>query len=170
MAEAAADKAGEELVIRVAAPADLAAVCALAEDLAALHHAAWPTVFAPASGGARDAAYWRDSLDGPNRTAYVAETDGAVVGFITLGVVSEAHTLFQPLRHARVNSVCVAAGMRGRGIGRALMAQAEHWALTQGASELRLVVWDFNRAALQLYEELGYEMRSHSLVKVLAPG
>lgn len=161
---------GGFFTLRPAALADLPAVCALGEDLAALHHAAWPAVFAPASGGARDLVHWRDSLAGPDRMAYVAEAEAAVVGFITLGVASEAHSLFQPQRHARVNSVCVAAWMRGRGIGRALMAQAETWALEQGAGELRLVVWDFNRAALQLYEELGYEMRSHSLAKVLAPG
>lgn len=172
MAESEGGKAGEagEAVIRPAIPSDLAAICALTEDLAALHHAAWPTIFAPASGGERDAAHWRDSIEGPNRVALVAEVDGVIVGFIALAVATETHSMLQPVRHARVNSVCVAAAMRGLGIGRALMAQAECWAQVQGASELRLVVWDFNRAAMQLYEDIGYQLRSHTLGKVLQAG
>ena len=133
------------LFVRLATDADLPAVCQLAEDLASLHHEAWPTVFAPASGSARDEWHWRESLFGVDRIGLVAELESAVVGFTTLACHTERHSLFQPVRIVKVNSVCVVERMRGEGIGRALMNRAELWAAEQGAAELRLVVWAFNK-------------------------
>lgn len=155
------------LTVRCATAADLPMVCQIAEDLAAIHHEAWPTVFAPASGEMRDEWHWRESLSGEGRVAFVAELSGVVVGFITLACQTESHTLFQPVRSVRVNSVCVVEQMRGKGIGRLLMQRAESWAVERGAAEVRLVVWAFNGAALKMYEELGYEVRSHTLAKSL---
>lgn len=153
--------------IRSATADDLAAICALGEDLAALHHEAWPAVFAPAPGGDRDAPHWRESITGDGRAAFVAERAGEPLGFITLGVGEDGHSLLQPVRWVKVISVCVRAAARGQGIGSALMAAAEAWAREQRASEARLVVWAFNRRALRLYEELGYEVRSLTLGKAL---
>jgi ribosomal protein S18 acetylase RimI-like enzyme len=153
--------------LRTATLADLPAVSELAEDLAALHHEAWPSLFAPASGSSRDDWHWRESVTGDDRVAFVVELEGRVAGFVTLAAVTETHSLFQPIKFARVNSVCVAAWARGNGIGRALMQRAEAWASEQGAVDVRLVVWAFNQPALRMYEELGYELRSHTLGKIL---
>jgi GNAT superfamily N-acetyltransferase len=154
-------------VVRVATIADLPAVCQLAEDLAVTHHEAWPSVFAPPSGSTRDEWHWRESLVGESRIGFVAEAGGAVIAFIALACHTESHSLFQSTRFARINSVCVAEQMRGKGVGRSLMSQAESWAAEHGANEVRLIVWAFNKAAIQMYEELGYEVRSHTMAKAL---
>lgn len=156
-----------DCTIRRATVDDLPAICALGEDLAALHHEAWPSVFAPAPAGDRDAPHWRDSITGQGRAAFIAERAGEPLGFITLGVGEENHSLLQPVRWVKVISVCVREAARGQGVGSALMAAGEGWAREQGASEARLVVWAFNRRALRLYEELGYEIRSLTLGKPL---
>lgn len=153
--------------IRRATLDDLPTVCALGEDLAALHHEAWPTLFAPAAGGERDAPHWRESICGEGRAAFLAERAGQALGFITLGLGEDRHSLLQPVRWVKVVSVCVRDAARGQGVGSGLMATAEAWSREQGASEVRLVVWAFNRRALRLYEELGYELRSHTLGKTL---
>ena len=153
--------------LRPATPADLSTVSELAEHLAAIHHEAWPSVFAPASGSGRDDAHWLASITGNGRIALVAELNGSIAGFVALAVDTETHSLFQPVRYARVNSICVATWARGKGVGRALMQEAEAWAMAQKASEVRLVVWAFNQAALRLYEEIGYTLRAHALGKVL---
>ncbi|MDB5857746.1 MAG: rane protein [Ramlibacter sp.] len=150
---------------RLATLDDLAAVCSLAEDLAAIHHAAWPGVFAPASGGDRDAPHWRDSIAGPGRAGFVAEVGGEPVGFVTVASGDESHSLLQPTRWARVNSICVLERARGQGVGRALMERAEAWARFEGAEEIRLVVWAFNARAVHLYEELGYAVRALAMGK-----
>jgi len=115
--------------VRGATDADLPEVCKIAEDLAAIHHEAWPSVFAPASGSMRDESHWRESLLGEGRAAFVAELSGAVVGFITLALHTETHTLLQPVRSVRINSVCIVEPMRGKGVGRSLMQKAEAWAV-----------------------------------------
>ena len=97
----------------------------------------------------------------------VAEGPSELVGFVTVSVVTENHSLMQPTRYAKVGSICVQESERGKGVGGRLMAQAEGWALEQGAVDVRLNVWAFNQPALALYKELGYEVRSLSLGKAL---
>lgn len=153
--------------LRPATLDDLSRVSELAEHLAALHHKAWPSIFAPASGSRRDDAHWQESITGKGRVTLVAELDGCITGFIALTVDTETHSLLQPVRFARVNSICVAPWAQGKGVGRALMQEAEAWAMDQNASEVRLVVWAFNQAALRMYEELGYTLYAHTLGKAL---
>ena len=149
--------------------ADLGRISEIGQLLNALHHSAWPEIFAPASCPQRDEAHWRQSLETASAAAFVAERGSEVLGFITLHVVDEHHTLLQPVRYARINSVCVVEAARGQGIGRGLIRQAEQWAHGQGATDIRLTVWTFNAAAQGLYEELGYAPRSLNLGKFFEP-
>lgn len=155
------------LVIREATGADLDSICALGEEVNAIHHQAFPAVFAGAGSPERDRAHWGSSIGRADSTCLVAEATATVVGFVTVAIVDETHSLLQPCRFARIGSVGVAARMRGQGIGTALMRQAEAWAAHRGATELRLNVWAFNEPALAMYRELGYDLRSHQLAKVL---
>ena len=146
---------------------DLGVVDRLARDLHVLHHAAWPDVFATAGPAGRDDAHWRASIEGAGCAGFLAERDGTAVGFITAAIAEESGTYMQPMRFARVNSVCVLESERRFGIGRTLMACAEDWARTQGAVDLRLTVFNFNARALRLYEDLGYVARSTAMGKRL---
>jgi len=59
-------------------------------------------------------------------------------------------------RVARIYSLVVDAGQRGRGLGRELLADAEVLARRRGARVLRLEVRDDNAAARALYGAAGY--------------
>lgn len=50
----------------------------------------------------------------------------------------------------------VSTGMRGRGIGKALLAQVEQLTLADGQDDLLLLVSDFNLAAQGFYQQQGY--------------
>jgi ribosomal protein S18 acetylase RimI-like enzyme len=152
---------------RAAAEADLPAICALGQVVNLLHHQAWPQIFAPASAPERDEEHWRQCVTGSGNVAFVAERAGILVGFVTVSIITESHSLLQPMRYARVGSICVQESQRGRGIGSELMKRAEEWAAAQGAIDVRLNVWAFNQSALALYKELGYEVRSLFLGKAL---
>ena len=156
------------MLCRRATVDDVPAICDLAQDLNRIHHAAWPAIFARASGPSHDEPHWRQSVVGTANAAFVAELEDRIVGFVTLTLVNEDHVLVQPVRFARINSVCVAATARGAGIGSSLMAAAEEWSISQGASDLRLVVYEFNASAVRLYEELGFTIRSHTMGKPLS--
>jgi len=152
---------------RCAVPEDLAAVCELGQEVNRIHHEAWPKIFAAPSEPLRDERHWQSFFQGERSVVFIAESSRAAVGFVVVQLVDESVSLLQPRCHAKVVSVCVAAPVRGQGIGRGLMAEAEAWAASNGANEVSLSVWKFNSGALRLYEELGYEVRSLSLAKPL---
>lgn len=152
---------------REAQPSDLEAICQLGEVVNLLHHEAWPHIFSGAGDPDRHSSHWQQSIGGERSTTFVCEYEGTLVGFVTVLVAQDSSSLLQPHPYARVGSICVVDGHRKKGIGRALMALAEQWAVDRCAQDLRLHVWDFNDQAMALYAELGYEIRSHVLGKRL---
>jgi ribosomal protein S18 acetylase RimI-like enzyme len=92
---------------------------------------------------------FRHLLTKGNAAVIVAERGGAVRGC--------AVVLFQRgTSLARLYSIAVAPGWRGRGIGRALVAAAERAAVMGDAAYLRLEVRSDNRAARAMYRKRGY--------------
>ena len=157
-------------IYREADATDLPALCILGEAVNAVHHAAFPDLFAGAPEKADHAAgHWARSIGQPMATTFVAEVAGEVVGFVTTGLQDVDHPLQRPLRCAYVGSIGVAAGHRRAGIARTLMDYAQAWARERGAFELRLTVWAFNDSAMRLYRSLGYDVRSHLMARRLVP-
>jgi GNAT superfamily N-acetyltransferase len=68
---------------------------------------------------------------------------------------------------AWVWSVEIAESERGKGLGRATMAEAERAALAGGYTDLALNVFGFNTAARSLYESMGYQTTSLQMRKTL---
>jgi len=62
-----------------------------------------------------------------------------------------------------VARIAVADGQRKRGIARALMNAAAEWVRERRCETLELTVFEFNSAALHLYESLGYRTISRRL-------
>jgi len=86
-------------------------------------------------------------LESPDRECYVALADGAVAGFLILNM----HGAFV----GYVQTVCVAAEARGRGIGTELVRFAEE-RIFRESPNVFLCVSSFNPDARRLYERLGY--------------
>jgi len=105
----------------------------------------------------------------PAHAAYVAqeEESGNVVGwvhvFIPRLLVSDSQ--------AEIGGLVVDEGLRGRGVGRMLMRQAEVWALAQGCRAIRLRSNIVREGAHGFYERLGYSRLKTQTVfrKSLAP-
>jgi acetyltransferase len=93
----------------------------------------------------------REALAEPGRIALVAERDGEVVGMAHLAPSGAANA---PHR-AEVQRVAVAARVRGRGVGRQLMAYVEEAALERGLTLLWLTTHDGSDACA-FYEAVGY--------------
>lgn len=70
-------------------------------------------------------------------------------------------------RHAHIFLVYVVPTERRRGIGAALLRQAEAWARERGDRQIGLQVFCSNQAALHLYEKSGYQPQSIWMVKGL---
>lgn len=155
------------LTYREATISDLHAICELGQVVNAIHYKVRPKVFSPPSDPRRDEDHWKQCIGMESAVMFVAEEDDRVVGSVAVSVVDEINSLAQPMRFARIGAVCVFESHRGIGIGRALIDRAEQWAFGRGAADIRLTVWTFNEAAISLYEELGYEIRSQTMGKML---
>ncbi|MEH2457951.1 MAG: GNAT family N-acetyltransferase [Nostoc sp.] len=72
-------------------------------------------------------------------------------------------------RHAHIFILYVVPEHRRRGIGRALMRYVENWAIQRGDRQIGLQVFQSNKPALNLYNQLGYQTQSLWMVKFLSP-
>jgi ribosomal protein S18 acetylase RimI-like enzyme len=70
-------------------------------------------------------------------------------------------------RNAHIFMLYVLPEHRRRGIGKSLMHYAQNWATQRGDSHISLQVFTANTAALNLYNQLGYQTQSLWMVKTL---
>jgi ribosomal protein S18 acetylase RimI-like enzyme len=70
-------------------------------------------------------------------------------------------------RHAHIFLLYVAPEHRRRGVGAALVIRAENWARARGDRQIGLQVFLSNQPALNLYQKLGYQSHSISMLKYL---
>jgi len=70
-------------------------------------------------------------------------------------------------RHAHIFLLYVVPEHRRRGIGTALMRYIENWARIRGDHQIGLQVFESNTAALNLYNQLGYQTQSLWMIRSL---
>lgn len=109
-------------------------------------------------------AFWR--YDGAALTRYaqrerlgVAVREGAVIGY-TLATVRGAE--------GTLGRLAVAGDERGRGVGRALVADAVTAMVSEGARSVTLSTQEHNRASRRLYATLGFRELAGALVATMS--
>jgi GNAT superfamily N-acetyltransferase len=147
------DPTSPPALIRAAVPGDAPAIAALATHLGY-----------PATTGAMRERLERIAARDDYAT-YVAEREGRVVGFA--GVMHGLSYVYDP-PYARLLSLVVEPGERGRGTGAALVAAAERWARGRGAEQVHLTTALHRDGAHRFYEGLGYERTGARYARKLA--
>ncbi len=71
------------------------------------------------------------------------------------------------VRHPNILLIYVDPVYRRQGIGRALMSHAQTWATDRGYTQIGLQVFTANQPAIELYQQLGYQPRSISMMREL---
>ena len=112
----------------------------------------------PVGGGKPLSQEVRDRLvpalrDHANALALLAFADGQPVG---VAVCFIGLSTFQARPLLNVHDLAVVPAYRGKGIGRALLVEAERQAVTRACCKLTLEVQDDNRPARALYERFGF--------------
>lgn len=99
---------------------------------------------------------------------FVAEHNGSVVGFVAV-VAHEPFTSLDdpPGTYALITDLAVLSSNRNQGIGRRLVEQAEIFARTAGATELRIGVLTQNTGARRLYLDAAFVPHLEVLTKPL---
>ena len=141
--------------VRAAEPGDALALIELANAVGGepegwlLSEGAWRTP-------AEERRYLRVLRRDSNGAVFVAEDGGEIVG--RLAVARDPHP---SSAHVADFGLMVAAAHRGRGVGTALLAAAEQWAVAGRVTKLELHVFPHNEPAIALYEKLGYEREGY---------
>lgn len=99
-----------------------------------------------------------------NQIFIARSIDGKEVGYVWVG---QARSAFTGAMQAHILNVYVAEEFRGQGIGARLMAQAEDWARQQKLERIGLSVAAHNKSAIDLYENLEYNIETLRMFKDL---
>ena len=141
--------------IRPAAPRDAAALVELARAVGSE-----PEAWLVAGGDWRTVGEEKRHLKAvrksPHVAVIVAESERGLVG--RLSIARDPHPA---CGHVADVGLMVAHAARRRGVGTALLAEAEEWARGAGVRKIELHVFPHNEAALALYEGLGYRREGY---------
>ena len=144
-----------EVEIRRAAPADAAALVALAREVGA-EPEGWLISTSEWRGAADERRYLRSLRRSQDAAVFVAEGPEGIVGRLSVG--RDPHPASA---HVADLGLMVAKGHRRRGIGRALLEQAVEWARGANVSKLELHVFPYNGPAIQLYDAFGFRREGY---------
>ena len=139
-----------DIEIRLAGPADAAALVALAREVGA-EPEGWLISTDEWRSVADERRYLRVTRRTPHAAVFVAEAPEGLVG--RLSVARDPHPASF---HVADLGLMVAASHRRHGIGRSLLDAATDWAREVGVTKLELHVFPHNEPALALYEDFGF--------------
>jgi GNAT superfamily N-acetyltransferase len=96
----------------------------------------------------------------PDRVVFVASGDGAVIGWIDVGIVQ--HLQVEP--NGEIGGLVVSHACRSAGIGAKLVSQAEQWVKDRGLTRMVVRSQIAREAAHRFYLREGYERTKTSAV------
>jgi GNAT superfamily N-acetyltransferase len=114
----------------------------------------------PDSAVATEVDLLRDGFETPNPLfqCLIAEWEGEAAGF-ALFFMNYSTWHGKPGIH--LEDLFVRTHLRGRGIGKALLAGVAREAVSKGCTRLNWHVLDWNQAAINFYEHLGAKILNH---------
>jgi ribosomal protein S18 acetylase RimI-like enzyme len=146
----------KNLDIRPAVAGEHLVLAELNADVQQLHVTHRPDVFEVASTG-HVAAWFEDLARDPGVKIWVAEAEGAAVGYVLVMLREVEETVFLKARRWwEVDQIGVAPSHRRSGVARALLEHVIAEARAHGITDLELQTWAFNQAAQGAFGRLGF--------------
>lgn len=150
-----------DLAIRLATPADVSAVVALSDGLFQEDSGTRDPLMNHDWAKTHGLRYFGGLLENPAYIVLVADSGGEVVGYLA-GLCREADTL-RLVRSAELESMFVAPGWRGRGVGQQLAERFLAWARAHEVAWVTVSAYAANTQALAFYERLGFTRHTVTL-------
>ena len=153
--------------IRLAIETDIPELLRLLGQILYVHHVGRPDLF-KASGEKYGAQELRQMLGDASRPIYVAEEDGAVLGYAfciykeiqNSSAMNDRKTLY-------LDDLCVDEDCRGKGVGKALYEHVLAVAKQTGCYNVELNVWAKNENAVRFYEKCGMQVQKIGMECIL---
>lgn len=97
-------------------------------------------------------------------TLFAAESEGHIMGIVVLDESQDEQYRTISWKqeegpHLMMHRLAVDPEAQGQGVARKLIAFSEEYAMREGYTSLRLDTYAKNKAALKLYQGLGYDLR-----------
>lgn len=144
-------------IVRGATLDDYREMCALLSEVDELHRSNLPWMFEKPAVEPRSVQFFEQLLGSQDSTLLVADSGTRLVGVAAVLVRnSPDFALFVRQSWAVLDNIAVSKNWRRRGVGTALIRDAERWAEARGAHWLELGVYEFNDEARAFYAALGY--------------
>lgn len=100
------------------------------------------------------------------RATYVAEVEGAMVGFL-LASLERPPGIFMEREYGHVSAVYVQERYRGKGVGRALVAGGLGWFGERRMSRVRVTTDSKNTLGVEFWKKLGFQTAVLTMDKLL---
>ena len=143
--------------VRRATSADALRLSSLSMDVQRLHAEHHPHVFKVPPSEDFAVSFFEEMLADPAVRILIAEEDGTEAGYLFCKLIEREESPFTfAVRVLHIDQISVRPAVQRRGVGRALMQQAEVLAREWDVQRIQLDSWDFNTAAQGFFEQLGF--------------
>lgn len=140
--------------VRLATPADLPAIVSLSDGLFQEDSGTRDPLMNHDWAKIHGQRYFNGLLENPSYILLVADRGGEGIGYLA-GVQREANAL-RTVRSAELESMYVAPGWRGQGVGQELAERFLTWAREHEVAWVTVSAYAANTGALAFYEQLGF--------------
>jgi len=100
--------------------------------------------------------YLKSILDKQDAVVYVAEEDGAVIGYV-LALILDNPEIFELRRYGFIGEMSVSSRHRRSGVGNQLWERARSWFHRKGIDVVQLNVSPRNESGVRFWRSLGFE-------------
>jgi len=155
------------ILIRKATSSDFAVIQALYGQIDELHHNALPNLFKSSNDVKRPLSYFKNILNDENSLFLVAIIKEKIIGFIQNEISETEHPLIKSYRYGHISELVIDSELQRQGIGKLLLKESHKWFQEKEITEVNLVVFDFNKEAIEFYKNLGYVNKHHTMTTLL---
>lgn len=143
---------------RLATPSDSAVLSRLSVDVQSLHADHHPNIFKKPENDDFARSFFDEMLADPSVSIFIAEDDGDPVGCMVCKLVERPENSFTfAARILHIDQISVRPFAQGRGVGAALIHQAEILAKDLKVQRMSLDSWEFNLNAHAFFEHQGFQ-------------
>ena len=154
--------------VRQAVPSEGLLLSSLSVDVQCLHAKHHPEFFKMPTSDDFAISFFDALLADISVRIFIAEENGEALGCVVCKSMERPENPFTfGMRYLMIDQISVRPDVRGRGIGTALMKEAESLARELGVRKIQLDSWDFNTNAHAFFEGEGFAKFNHRFWKDL---
>ena len=145
----------KSVIVRRASAKDIPFLLALLSQVLEVHASIKPDYFV--SGYTKyNSTELEDILDDESKRVYVAEINGAAVGYAFCDIKEmPAKPFVQHFKYMYIDDICIDSNFRGKGVATKIFEHVKEEAGALGCRDITLNVWTGNQRAFAFYQKMG---------------